>query len=134
MYREFTEKYYSIIPIEKIADVDSCKNILDSLKHYPNFRKEYLESYFFVLKEYLSYLKMGYEYNSDFGKYNVPFLDYLKSLNCHIKLEDIGLSLKSSNDVKNNFSIEDRMKFGLSITHEDTKELSRQKIILKSAK
>lgn len=133
-FQEFNEEYWQVIPIEKIAEADSYRNILSSLDVYPNFKKEFKDTYLLILRDYLRALKCGYhkDYHGNELVYNIPLIDYLTALNYKIKLEDLGLRLKTNSNISSKLSIEDRMKFGLPIKEVDVKELHKQKIILKS--
>lgn len=133
-FREFNEKNYEIIPIERIADIDSYKKLLNSLDNFPNFYNMYLKTYAFILKQYLNSLKSGYIYDEEKDKYNVPLLDYLKVINYKDSLENLDIYLKKSNEVSNKMSIEQRMKYGLSIKNQDIKEINKQKILIRGTK
>ena len=55
-FQEFNENFWRIIPVEKIAEADSYRNLLSSLDLYPTFRSEYNKTYLMVLISYLKAL------------------------------------------------------------------------------
>lgn len=132
-FESFQETYWKILPMEKIAEVDSYKNLLNSFKKYPNFISKYPKLYHYLVDEYIDSYKIGYVYDE---KLNVPLFDYLKALktiDCNITLSDLGITLKQSKSEKNLTSL-DKFKYGLPITKNNIKELNKEKLLLKNIK
>ncbi len=122
----FYNQNYSLLPCEKLAEANSRKILLDSVDEYHNFKINNPNEYKFILKTYYFSLLMGYKYNKKQNEYNVPLLQYLEKLN---KIDTKGLLDNTILDeIKNveNYSLEDRMKYGLQID-ENTIKLLRKK-------
>lgn len=135
-FDKFQETYWNILPIEKIAEVDSYKNLLESFKKYPNFITKYPKLYYYLVDNYIDSYKIGYKYNDKKKNLNIPLIDYLnslKTLECNIELKDLGIVLKTG-VVENKLSSLDKFKYGLPITLENAKDLNKQKVLLKNIK
>lgn len=135
-YRMFYEKYWDIIPTEKIAELDSYEKLIRSLDKYPNFYNNHPKIYEYFVEEYINSLKLGYNSKEEIEKYNIPLIDYLsalKTINCRLYLEDFGVSLKTKTS-SGNIPLEKRMRYGLPVTKQEIEELDINKILLKSTK
>lgn len=111
----FNEKYWDIIPTEKIADVDSFKKIIDSMDNYPEFKRVHKNIYKSLYLEYLDSFKLGYKYIKKEEKYNVPIYKYLRALKfleCNIKFKEICTDLSEINSL-------DKFKFGFPVDDSD---------------
>lgn len=124
LYMEYNINYWDIIPMEKIAEADSFKRILASLDNYDGFDTKYLDVYSDVMEMYCGSLKLGYHYNKKTGLYNAPLLKYLKVL------KNIGGEIDLSEIIipENNYSLEDRLKYGLKVSNDEFNELEKIKL------
>lgn len=132
-FQSFQEKYWQIIPLEKIADSDSYKNLLRSIKNYPNFINKYPNLYEKFVDEYLYTLKLGYKYDEQKNKYSIPILLYisaLKKFDTNIKLSDIGYVLKESTKTTSKISLEEKLKYGFPTSKNEIDGLNKQKILI----
>ena len=135
-FNKFQERYWEILPTEKIAEVDSYKNLLDSFKKYPDFSVKYPKLYYYLVDKYIDSYRLGYKYNARNKKLNIPLINYLnalKTLECNIELKDLGIVLKEKN-IDNNLSSLDKFKYGLPITVENARALNKEKVLLKNLK
>jgi len=126
-FDRFNEKYWNVIPIEKIAEVDAFKKIIDSMENYPNFKNEHKNIYKSLYLEYLDSFKIGYKYNKKEERYNVPIYKYLKalkSLECNIKFKEICNNLSEIDSL-------DKFKFGFPVDELDIEKIKKQKLKIK---
>lgn len=127
-YKLFYEQNYKLIPTERIADAVAYREILDSLKCYPNFLDLYFNEYKAIEHLYFKVLKRGYE-RLNSGKYSVPIIDYFKAIRRVDDLEKIGFNLETKtipNEIKD-FDLETKMMYGFPITHKEIIEFNKIK-------
>ncbi len=117
-------KLYNFIPGERIADIDSSLKILKSVKSYPknlNIHKK-------LEKDYINNLYSGYIKVFKGNMFNVPLEDYLYNINQEKYLYDFKFYSSDKKEFYDNvtklYSIEDKMRFGLPITIDESKVIS----------
>ena len=123
-------KIYNKIPSERIATINSHKSLFDSLNNYEGFKEKYKKAFIYINKEYLNQYYMGYKTNCS----NVPLIDYFNFIGMVELLENLDFYSENIRIFKilssKEFSIEDRMLYGLPITLKETKILNK-KILMK---
>lgn len=125
-YSKFYLPIWDICPEEKIAEVDSCKVLLDSVNNYSNFKEKNKEEYNYLEGDYFDALFMGYSYIGERQELNVPLLDYLnkiKKIDVFGKLDP--LIEKELTNIKN-YSLEEKTKYGMPILAEEFKVLRKK--------
>jgi len=122
-YVKFINQYSDIMPTEKIAEVDAYRTLLDSLKNYPEFPINYIDSYEDLIYEYFCSLIIGY---NDFYT-NTPVSDYLSRLR-EIGYEEKIIDENLISKLNSISSIEDRLKYGAKVSNEEVENV-RQKIL-----
>jgi len=130
-YAKFYTKFWEIFPDEKIAEADSSKILLDSINQYENFKLTNKKEYYFILNYYLNSLLNGYIFIKKENRYNVPLKDYLNAVYAIDILEKTDSTIKEEINNLNNYTLEQRLKYGFPITKEDVKEV-KQKILTKN--
>lgn len=129
-------KMYDKIPGERIANIKSYKQVLESICDYPGFKEKYIDDLKFINYLYKDQYYLGYDNYKKQGKYyKGPLLDYLKFIKMSNLLydfdfycEDPKVFLEQSSK---EFSIEERMLYGLPVTLEETDELDKKLILTK---
>lgn len=127
--KKFYENNIAIIPTERIAEIGSRKELLDSVKAYPNFISMYFDEYRSVNNAYVTALKDGYK-KLESGMYNVPIIEYFARLGRLCDLEKLGFDLDKRKlpEETFNFNSETKMLFGFPIKPIDVIEVNKLKI------
>lgn len=128
-FKEFYEKNHAIIPSERLTEIRSIKDLLESLRAYPSFDNKYFVEYRHVNNLYVYEIKSGYK-KLENGKYNVPLIEYFTNLGRIKELERLGIDIerrKLPGEVRNFDSIT-RMTYGLPIAPKDVIEINKMKI------
>lgn len=129
-------KIYDKIPGERIAYIRSHKQVFETIYNYPGFSEKYKDDLIFINSLYRDQYYLGYNNYNKSGKYYPgPLLDYLKFIEMPDLLDSYGFySLdteifldKSSKE----FTIEERMLYGLPVTLQETDELDKKLILTK---
>lgn len=129
-------KIYDKVPAERIANIRSVKKIFEIIYNYPGFREKYIDDFKFINNLYREQYYLGYDnYKSNGKYYKGPLLDYLKFIKMSELLGDFDFYCE---DVKRflekaskQFSIEERMLYGLPVTLQETDELDKKLILSK---
>lgn len=124
------ELYYKD-PSEKIAYALSVKYLLESLKKYPNFKKEHFKEFKSINDEYITKLQFGYKKHGN-TKYNSSLIDFMSILKILNHLDQIGFKLVKSNEQKNidRLNLEQKFMYGLPVTDEEVKKLNKGKKLI----
>ena len=127
--KNFYENNIAIIPTERIAEIGSRKELLDSLKNYPNFDNKYFNEYRYVNNAYIRSLKDGYKRVGN-GKYSVPIIEYFTKLDKLCDLEKLGFNFAKRTLQKETveFNAETKMLYGFPIKPIDIIEINKLKI------
>ena len=128
-FRNFYENNIAIIPTERIAEIGSRKELLDSLKNYPNFDAKYIDEYRCANNAYIRALKDGYR-KLEKVKYSIPVIEYFIKLDRLCDLEKLGFDLDKRKLPKEviGFNAETKMLYGLPIKLSDVVEINKMKI------
>lgn len=129
-------KIYDKIPAERIANIRSYKEVLEAIYNYPNFKENYNKELKYINELYKDQYYLGYDnYKKQDKYYTGPLLDYLKFIKMPDLLDDFDFYCE---DIKRfieksskEFTIEERMLYGLPITLEETNELDKKLILTK---
>lgn len=114
--RKRYEKFYDLNPVERIAEIDSNKSILNIMKDEKNILKDiYIYFYYNYLYNYLR----GYKYKN--GLLVAPTKEYI------LKMDNKKIDLL--NEINVGYSVQDRMYMGFPITNMEYEE---KKLILKN--
>jgi len=135
LFDDINLEKWTILPTEKIAELDSSKMLIKSLNSYPDFKNKYSESFKNIVCDYFDTLKMGYVYQEKKEKYNSPLVEYfkvLRELGDSITLENLGIPKEKYFDTLKKLSIENKMRYGLFITNEEMEKVEKQKKLIKS--
>ena len=127
--KKFYENNIAIIPTERIAEIGSRKELLNSLKDYPDFECKYFTEYRYVNNSYIRALKDGYQRFGN-GKYSVPIIEYFTKLDKLCDLEKLGFDFDKRILPKETigFNAETKMLYGLPINPKDVIEVNKMKI------
>lgn len=129
-------KIYDKIPAERFANIRSYKEVLESIYNYPNFKENYNKELKYINELYKDQYYLGYDnYKKQDKYYTGPLLDYLKFIKMPDLLDDFGFYCEDIkvflNKSSKEFSIEERMLYGLPVTLEETDELDKKLILTK---
>lgn len=129
-------KIYDKIPGERIANIRSYKEVLESIYNYPNFKEKYNGDLEEINKIYIKQYYLGYDnYKKQEKYYPGPLLDYLKFIKKSGLLENLYFSNKNTKlfleTSSKKFTIEERMLYGLPVTLEETKVLDKKLMLTK---
>ena len=127
-FQKFCEKNWDIIPTERIADIDSYYNVIESLKAYDDFKNKYKLEYIDTYNEFIDILKQGYVLKDD-GEYNTPVFDYFINIKRTECLNKLGFSLNKEPNGIENLSLTKKFVYGFPITNEDMYNLDKKKIL-----
>ena len=128
-YKLFYKNNWSIIPCERIAEITSRKNLLDSLKQYPDYEKNYFKEYKRLTNFYINGLKLAYR-KLESGRYNVPIIEYFTNLDRLSDIKRLGFDAESKK-MRKEIKIltpQTRMMYGMPITPKDIIEINKMKI------
>lgn len=128
--KKFYEDNYILIPTERIAEIGSKKDILDSLNLYPDFKLKYFDEYKEVNNSYVSKLKEGYRVLKN-GKLSIPIIEYFTKLGRLRDLKKLGFDLKDKKLPKEtrSFDTVTKMIYGFPIESKDIIEVDKMKIM-----
>lgn len=129
-------KIYDKIPGERIANIRAYKQVFEAVNYYPNFKEKYIDDFKFINNLYKDQYYLGYDnYKKKDKFYKGPLLDYLKFIKMTGLLDDFDFYCE---DIKRfleksskEFSIEERMLYGLPVTLKETDELDKKLILTK---
>ena len=129
-YNLFYEKNWSLIPSERIAEVSSRKNILDSLVAYSKYAAKEFNEYAGINNFYINGVEMGYEKTLN-EKYNSPIIEYFKNIGRINDLEKLGFDLERKKLPKEtrDLDIMTKMMYGFPIKSSDMNEIQKMKIM-----
>ena len=124
---------YDKIPSERIATINSHKLVFESLNNYEDFNEKYRITFNYINQKYLEQYYMGY--NTKKSEYlNIPLVDYFKFIGMLDLLNNLDFydeNIKKFRTLSSKeFTLEQRMLYGLPVSLQETKELE-QKILLK---
>ena len=129
-FRKFYENNYFVIPTERLAEIGSRKELLQSLDSYPGFSDNFFIEYRQSNNAYIRALKSGYR-RLENGRYSIPLIEYFINLKSTIELQKLGFDIygkKIPEEVKN-YDSEVKMLYGLPIKPKDVIEINRMKIL-----
>ena len=128
-FRNFYENNIAIIPTERIAEIGSRKELLDSLKNYPSFDTKYFDEYKCANNTYIRSLKDGY-HRLEKAKYSIPIIEYFMKLDRLCDLKKIGFDLDGRRlpEETIGFNSETKMLYGLPIKLSNVVEINKMKI------
>lgn len=129
-------KIYDKIPSERIANIRSYKETFEVFNNYPNFKEKYIDDLEYINEIYRNQYYLGYDnYNKQGKYYKGPLLDYLKFIKMFNLLEELDFYCE---DIKRfiektskEFTLEERMLYGLPVTLKETEELNKKLILTK---
>ncbi len=123
-------KIYDKIPSERLADINAYRRLYESISSYHKFDELYQDAYYAVKYSLIEQYFSGY--NKTLNKSNccnVPLIDYFKFIKQEHLLEKFHFYSKDLNQFLNNcsneFTLEERMRFGLPITSDEIKDMSK---------
>lgn len=115
-FRKYYVDIHGIVPCERIANMDSCKKLINLLDGYPNFRKKHDLEYQYILNILYEYETFGYKNKGLI----YPLIKYLKEMN----IEDVTKLLCFDSTM----STFDKYRYGLYLSKD---EAHRNKLLLK---
>ena len=123
-------KIYDKIPSERLANINAYRKLYESISSYQRFDELYQDAYYAVKHSLIEQYFLGYDKilnGSDC--YNVPLVDYFKFIKQEHLLEEFNFYSKDLTQFLDNcsseFTLEERMRFGLPITSYETNDLSK---------
>lgn len=116
-------KLYELIPGERIAQIDSYKLIVNSIRNFPEFENCYKKVFDDIFLQYFTQYFLGYKRKGD--KFNIPVLEYLNKINCIDSVDKDLIYSKLSEKAfsEKNISAEEKMKYGFQVTSNEIKGL-----------
>ena len=129
-------KIYDKIPSERIANIRSYGEVFELIYNYPGFKEKYIDVLKFMNQIYKNQYYLGYDnYKKPGNYYKGPLLDYLKFIKMSNLLADFDFYCEDSKvfleQSSKEFSIEERMLYGLPVTLQETDELDKKLILTK---
>lgn len=121
-YYDFYQKYWDIIPSERIADYGALTCLKNSLEKYPILNKDEININY-LMNNLFYLLEDGYVYDRKKEKYTIPLFKYFEALDYKTNLENFGIKTDLSGNVLNEIKLDDKMKLGLPITYEEHEKL-----------
>ena len=130
IFLKYYYKIYSIIPAERIADIEAFNDLFEGISKYPNFKIKHIEEYKSIKEKTVGSYFRGYKF--DGLNYSVPLIEYFKKID-NLEILNIFEFYKNNSEEfikksKEYFSLKERLKYGLPIEEKDRKKIYKKLI------